>query len=379
MTLTDVFNAVVGYYLIVLAVSAGAGIRAQLRDPAASAQVAAGGTTAIGGATAASDSTRTRFGALIHGRTLHAAHRFGWATGVGAALGWLAGAEFYRAGRRGTIAAARRAQDWRGRRRAGAVGDAPETDADTGTQRPQAADGPDVPQQTAPDATPDPAVTLGPDTPPQGAPQSPAAITGRPGDGPVPAAKRHPWLQLVPPLQEYPDTMPAVDITDLESLVVFTDQTAGVAGMEAEDASAASASMIAGAEFAGHTALRVNDETASLEMAVAAMAMLRVDADSQAAYHDLLEAGALYRDQTAAFSAQCHDAATTAGQMAAAAVNYHETAQHALAVLSSHQMPHAEAAMATGHSGAHGAFYGVADTGGQDALPGAGVPQLPAS
>jgi len=60
MTLTDVFNAVVAYYLIVLAVSAAAGVRAQLRDPSGTSPTPAGataGATAIGGATPASPST----------------------------------------------------------------------------------------------------------------------------------------------------------------------------------------------------------------------------------------------------------------------------------------------------------------------------------
>lgn len=377
MTFKDLLDAVVGYYLIVLAVSAAAGVRESLRDPAGTGPDPAtpGAPPAVPGSSTAPTTRSGRFGALVHGRTLHAAHRFGWATGVGLALGWATGLEVYRAGRRHTAAAARRARDWNERRRAARDTAAPDTpgipDADGG---PQPVTAPEPPP-TGP--APEPVDTGPADTEPgtgadAGAADAPAPIlVALRRLGRVP-------LHLVPKPQEYPDTM-AADITDLESLVHFTGQTAQVAGMESEDAAAASASMIAGAEFAGETAARVTDETTSLEHAVAVMAMLRVDPESTAAYHALLEAGQVYRDQTATFSAQCHDAAATASVMAAAAANYHETARTALAVLSSHQMPHAEAAMATGHSGAHGAFYGVADTGGQDALPGSGAPQLPAS
>jgi len=380
MTFKDLLDAIVGYYLIVLAVSAAAGVRESLRTPGGASPDSGAPATAAGAAATAPTTRSGRFGALVHGRTLHAAHRFGWATGVGFALGWATGIELYRAGRRHTAAGARRARDWNERRR-------PARDA-----APDAADTPRGPRAAAA-----PGPTPGPDSPPPGSGDTPP----RPGTAPAPApedAATEPGdapaaptpilvalrrlgrvpLHLVPKPQEYPDTM-AADITDLESLVHFTGQTAQVAGMESEDAAAASASMIAGAEFAGETAARVTDETTSLEHAVAAMAMLRVDPESTAAYHALLEAGQVYRDQTATFSAQCHDAAATASVMASAAANYHETARTALDVLASHQMPHAEAAMATGHSGAHGAFYGVADTGGQDALPAAGAPQLPAS
>ncbi len=385
----DLLNAVVGYYLIVLAVSAAMGVRETLRvAPVAVAATVAGTDPGTPTATAAAlgGAATARARAFVAGRTVHAAHRFGWATGMGAALGWATGIEVYRAGRRATIAAARRASDWREHRRT--TRDARTDPATPAAPAAPPADGP-VPHP----ANSGPAANGGPTAPPPGpaaqpAPTQPPEPTLRgalppqddatTGDTP-PYRSGRPPLYLVPPSQEYPDTMPAADIHDLESLITFTGQTAQVAGMESEDAAAASASMIAGAEFAAETVLRVTDETASLEGAIAAMLMLRVDPESTAAYHALLEAGAAYRDTTATFSAQCADTADTAAQMALAAANYHETAANALAVLSSHQLPHAEAAAATGHSGAHGAFYGVADTGGQTQIPGGGAPQLPAS
>lgn len=426
-TVADVFNAIVGYYVLVLAGSAAIGATRALRgDPqataAASIDPAAGSTaaavpasTAGGGGTPVLSGRAARITGLGYSRGLRAFHRFGWATGVGIALGWLAGVDMYRWATPRAAALAARVRDRRAR---SADPETPEIDdiddegdidddgepapAVTIPAAPTARD--QAPPAPAPPAAP-PATALGPSehtpddgdglTPPQWLtdharrPQ-PAAATGgnrpaladRPNADAIatpdgPGAIRRGHLVLVPQPQEYPPIMPATDITDLESLIHFTGETATVAGMEAEDASAASASMIAGAEFAAETATRVAGETASLEAAVAAMAMLRVDADSVAAYHALLEAGQVYRDTTATFSAQCHDAAATAGQMSAAATHYHETAAAALAVLNAHQMPHAEAASATGHGGAEGQFYGVANTG-QPALADSGAPALPA-
>lgn len=397
-TVADVFNAIVGYYVFVLAGSAVVGATRALRDPNPGALAAASvdpssGTavSAVGGSSSAAPTGRAaRVTGLAHSRTLQAFHRFGWATGVGAALGWLAGRDMYRWAQPRAAELARKVRDRRSRTAdtpdiEETEPDAPEPetapdaasekDAPAAPSAPEPADlDPGGPAPTVADIT-DAELVDGDPAPPDAGPTPTtdpiaAALTARPG---------RPPLYLVPPPQEYPKIMPAAEIYDMESLVNFTGQVTDATVLESEDAAAASASMIAGAEFAGNTALRVADETTSLEAAVAAMAMLRVDPESTAAYAALLEAGQVYRDITATFSVQCHDAAATAGQMAAAAANYHETAANALAVLNAHQMPHAEAATATGHSGAHGAFYGVADTGGQNALSGAGTPQLPAS
>lgn len=405
-TAADVFNAIVGYYIVVLAGSAVVGATRALRDPnpgalaAASIDPASGAVASTTAAPAAPPGRAARITGLAHSRTLQAFHRFGWATGVGAALGWLAGRDMYRWATPRVADLARKARERRPR-----AADTPETeeteptepDAPEPESTPEAAEGKDAPPAPG-DAPPEPPVetdrpALAPPGPfealdgtdtdflPAGwrttAPLDPADDT--PPALTPPGARRRGHLVLVPPPQEYPKIMPAAEIYDMESLVNFTGQVTDATVLESEDAAAASASMIAGAEFAGETATRVADETASLEGAVAAMAMLRVDPESTAAYHALLEAGQVYRDTTATFSVQCHDAAATAAQMATAAANYHETATTALAVLNAHQMPHAEAASATGHSGAHGAFYGVPDTGGQDALAGSGAPQLPAS
>lgn len=398
MTFTDLVNAIVGYYLIVLAVSAGMGVRETLRTPAAPGLATAGAASAPppnpGAATPGSRAAR--ISGLVTGRTLRAAHRFGWATGVGIALGWLTGADLYRAIHPRAASAAARLRERRTR------GTGTPRAADPAAAQPPTTPAPDTAGR-APGGVPVPAATppghgippaVGPgsrwldehdDTPPDnGTPAEPArsALPAAPDGQPWPEDPRRPGRPLLialPAPQEYPKIMPAAEITDLESLINFTGQVTDATGLEAEDAAAASASMIAGAEFAGETARRVADETTALEAAVAAMAMLRVDPESTAAYNALLEAGQIYRDTTATFSQQCHDAAFTAGQMSAAATYYNETARTALAVLNTHQMPHAEAATATGHSGAHGAFYGVADTGGQSTLPGGGAPQLPAS
>ncbi len=393
-TAADVFNAIVGYYMLVLAGSAAIGATRALRgdDPNATAAVSVNPDTepsTTGGRHDGSpvlSGRAARITGLTHSRTLRALHRFGWATGVGVALGWLAGRDMYRWVQPRVAASVVRLREHRTGRTTPETPMLPEPSTDIAAPDPQQTtaapidtDLPDAPGSDSGDADlpdwlnkPRPAALPAALTT---ASTSTGALAG-PED---PRRPGRPWLVLVPAPQEYPDTMPAAEITDLESLVHFTGETAQVAGMEAEDAASASASMIAGAEFAAETATRVADETVSLEAAVAAMAMLRVDPESTAAYHALLEAGQIYRDTTATFSAQCHDAAFTAGQMSAAAAHYHETAQTALAILNAHQMPHAEAAQATGHSGAHGAFYGVADTSGQNALTLASAPQLPAS
>lgn len=391
MTFTDLVNAIVGYYLIVLAVSAGMGVRETLRAPATAAGAASAPPPGPGAA--APGSRAARISGLVTGRTLRAAHRFGWATGVGIALGWLTGADLYRAVHPRVAAAAARLRERRTR------GTATPRAADPAAAQPPTTPAPDTTGR-APGGAPVPAATppgdgippaIGPgsrrlgehpddDTPPAAREDTLPALKPESGIAPWPEDPRRPGrplLTLVPPPQEYPEIMPAAEINDLESLLTFTGQTATVAGMEAEDAASASASMIAGAEFAADTARRVADETVSLEAAVAAMAMLRVDAESTAAYQALLEAGAAYRDTTATFAQQCHDAATTAGHMSAAATHYHETAQAALDVLTRHQMPHAEAAAATGHGGAEGQWYGVANTG-PATLPPAESTALPA-
>lgn len=403
-TAADIFNAIVGYYILVIAGSAAIGATRALRDPDPQATAVQSVTPppvpAIAGSADGSAPTRTsRITGLAYSRTLRAFHRFGWATGVGAALGWLAGRDMYRwmqpriAATVIQIRARRTAKDTQPAKDAPDVA-APATSAGAVTEpeTPETASSPrTVPPANTPDgpasnatAPPSQAASYTPDGPvaaitdsrPTRRPEltAPGALPG-PED---PLRPGRPWLVLVPPPQEYPPTMPAADITDLESLVNFTGQSATVAGMEAEDAASASASMVAGAEFAQDTARRVADETASLEAAVAVMAMLRVDTQSTAAYQALLEAGAVYRDQTVTFATQCHEAANTAGVMAQAAAHYHETAQTALDILSSHQMPHAEAAAATGHGGADGSFYGVTDTG-PHALATDTTPALPTS
>ena len=170
--------------------------------------------------------------------------------------------------------------------------------------------------------------------------------------------------------------MPAADITDLESLVGFTGHAASTAGMESEDSIAAAASTTAAAEFAGETARRVDEEIQTVEMAIATMSILGVDAETAAAYHRLHEAGGAYRELANGFAAACQDLAGIAANMATAASGYHEAAVVALDTVHTHQMPHAEAALATGHGGADGQFYGVASTG-NDALPSADRHPLP--
>jgi hypothetical protein len=147
--------------------------------------------------------------------------------------------------------------------------------------------------------------------------------------------------------------------------------------MESEDALAASASTIAAAEFAGETARRIDDETGAVEMAIATMQVLNVDPETSGAYQRLHEAGGVYRDLANQFAAGCQDLAALAANMSGAANNYHEAAVSALDTVNAHQMPHAEAAQATGHGGADGQFYGVASTGGQAILAPIGAPALP--
>lgn len=173
--------------------------------------------------------------------------------------------------------------------------------------------------------------------------------------------------------------MPATDITDLETLITFTGQTHTVAGIESEDAAAASASMIAGSEFAGDTAQRVQQETAAIEHAIAVMAALGVDNHTATAYHHLRETGETYRALTAEFAARCHEAAATAATMATAAGEYQQAADNALRTVNTHQLPHAEAAATTGHSGANGTWYGVTDTHHTPLPPRPAAPALPSA
>jgi hypothetical protein len=397
--MTEVVNAIVGFYLIVLGASAAAGVRQTLRGDSGAPSAAPPVSPGAAGAAPTGhifSSGRSGAGSSGPGRSglTHAAHRFGWATGVGMALGWLTGVEVYRAGRRGTIAAARKIKA----RRAGAAGaTAP------GTPAAPAATGPGVPAPglaappaaapaaAAPGAQPRPAPanpptypapTTGPTSAPPAGPAGAAAGPAVPANGAsaaIPAATPgpvdahpgphqaaipgRPHLTLVPQPQEYTDAMATADISDYESLVRFTGDTASVASMEAEDAASASDSMTTGAEFALETATRVGEETQALEYAVAAMRTLAVDDSSTAAYHALLEAGQIYREQTAHFAAILHDGAATADTMAQAAIHYQETAQAALDVLNAHQAGFNEVAQDVGHGGADGHFYGVESTG----------------
>jgi 2-polyprenyl-6-methoxyphenol hydroxylase-like FAD-dependent oxidoreductase len=92
------------------------------------------------------------------------------------------------------------------------------------------------------------------------------------------------------------------------------------------------------------------------------MTLLGVDGETAAAYQQLHEAGGVYRDLANQFASGLQDLAALAQNMSGAASNYHEAAVAALETVTREQMPHAEAAQATGHGGADGHFYGVSST-----------------
>jgi len=378
----DLFDAIFGYYMVTLGAGAFSGVRASLRPahpaPATATPGPGSPDTDLTGADGSAPFARGHRLGRRAVRRARAARRDGTAASV---AGWVSGVRVYRAGRAGGRSAGLAYT----RRTARSRPDMTGPDAVEPTPRataPEPGPSPDRPTATAPPSSgPESGVIdwtdaeLVDDTDDPGDDTYAVAepldhdLDGAPTPGP-----RH--LTLVPPLKEYPP-MPSADITDLESLVGFTGQAAAFAGMESEDALAASASTIAAAEFAGETARRIEDETGAVEMAIATMAVLNVDAETSAAYHRLHEAGGAYQELANAFAAGCQDLAAIAANMSTAASGYHEAAVAALDTVNTHQMPHAEAAMATGHGGADGQFYGVASTQNM-ALPTVTVGALPA-
>jgi len=164
--------------------------------------------------------------------------------------------------------------------------------------------------------------------------------------------------------------MAAGDITGIETLMTWTSNAAGTAEMEAVDAGCTARDAAASVDFCRETAARVAHEVAQLEAAIAVMMALGIDGHTVAAYQRQLEAGHVYHQATVRVAELCALLSGAAAAAQSAANNYREQAEASLTTVRRQQLPHLEAAQATGHSGAHGSVYGAADTrSGNPALP----------
>lgn len=405
--MTELFDAIFAYYVLVLGAGAFNGARATLRGAGVDPEASGDGSGSLG---SGDRSPLAERGHALGARVAGIAQALRRSPRARFVAGWASGARVYRTGRRGAQAVADRVVARRtvpptafgptpaaivdpatgagptgpgaapGNATARDTGDGqgpqtpadttgadtapatPQTTPDTTAEAPPVGDGnPDALDALMRVVTDPTAARVDPGLDPHSDPIAPALPSGRPR------------LTLVPPIKEYPE-MPAADITDLESLIGFTGQAASTAGMESEDSIAAAASTIAAAEFSGETARRVDDEIQTVEMAISTMSVLNVDAETAAAYHRLHEAGGVYRELANTFAAGCQDLAGIAANMATAASGYHEAAVSALDTVNTHQLPHAEAALATGHGGADGQFYGVEST--ASIAPATSVPAL---
>lgn len=175
-------------------------------------------------------------------------------------------------------------------------------------------------------------------------------------------------LSLVPdPPEEL--LMSAADVTSLESLYVWTAQSMDVMEMEAADARAASGAAAAAFEMTAGTGARIQRENQNLDVVLDILPVIGVDPQSIAAAAEWRERHGVYQQRALAFAQGFLNLVELGRLMAEAAESSHEGAATFSETLHRHQDAHLEAAQATGHSGAHGGFYGVTDTRSAAALP----------
>ncbi len=397
--ISEIFDAILLYYGCVLGLSAVTGVRDTLRaGPSAStspAAVAAASGSSTVAAAAGSGSRWARQGAAFRAGLLgysgELARTIGWGAGFGAVIGGLLGVDVYRLGRRGIGTGVRwGVAQYRARRTpptspspprpaADAGGAQPDPADDAATPAPIAAAGPASPPTVPPPQSP------APPTPPPTTPAPTQPIATPPTDAVPPAPAPAPAAAVTAPATANPGerrlfivktsvrkepTMAAGDITGIETLMTWTDNAAGTAEMEAVDAGCTARDAAASVDFCQETAARVAQEVRDLEAGIAVMMALGIDGHTIAAYQRQLEAGHVYYQATvrvAELSEQLSGAATFAQS---AANTYREHAEASLATVKRQQLPHLEAAQATGHSSAHGSVYGAADTrSGNPALP----------
>jgi hypothetical protein len=302
---------------------------------------------------------------------------------AGASFGWLLGPDLY------TAAKAK----WEGRRPVDPAADDEDEEAEI-PEAPKAAV-PPAPPVAPPAATPPPRPPLptpaptddedeeapeppAPATPPAAPPEVPPATDSDPDElldalGPpiAPPAPEKPFLFIVPTRDELKGGIEMPEITTIPGLIQWTRDSAGIAMMEAEDALAVSQNATVSVDFCLDTVARVENEMRALLATMAVLAVLGVDQATIAAYMRAREKLKLYRDFVIRVADACRALADAARLAASGAVGYRDSMAVALETVRQHQVPHMAAAQATGHSGAHGAVYGVADTrdGATPALP----------
>jgi hypothetical protein len=377
--MTDLFDAIFAYYLMMLGAGAVAGVRSSLRSatPAGAPALAgasdgapdpASGAPGAGRSPApAASATRAALGARLYAagqRAARAAVSAGRHPRTASIAGWASGARFYRGSRRGMRVVTARVIARRVL--APQAPAAPMQPQPAGSDPAAPGSAAPVPPAGAPGPGPTPPQAPGPTPnapPPPGPPSGDDLLYIWQGvfenPDPAPAAPARPVLFLVPQLKEYPSMS---EIHDYESAQSFTGEASATAAMEAEDAVSAAESTAAAAEFSSQTAARVDVEIQTIEAGIATMTVLGVDENSLAAYHQFLEGGLAYRELAATFAAGLADLTGLAAAMSAAAVAYHELGANALETITAEQGLHDEAAKATGHGGADGSFFGVAST-----------------